>query len=79
MSRPKGSTEAICRAFLHAMTPDNVWTRPSDGARYCRACMQVHREARKTLRRMARARRRAEKLRVKQARFHDATRTAVEY
>ena len=25
------------------MTPDNVWIRPCDGCRYCRACMKATR------------------------------------
>lgn len=32
-----------CKKGLHDMTPDNVWTRPSDGRRYCRECRKVSR------------------------------------
>lgn len=34
----------ICRRGLHPMTDDNVWTRPSDQARYCRQCLRVARK-----------------------------------
>jgi hypothetical protein len=41
----KGVQRDVCVKGLHHMSPDNVWTRPSDGSRYCRACKQVSRKA----------------------------------
>jgi hypothetical protein len=36
-AKPRRET---CKRGLHAMTPENVWVRPSDGRHYCRACQK---------------------------------------
>lgn len=43
----KGQQREQCVKGKHDMTPENVWIRPSDGHRYCRACKT---ESRKTTR-----------------------------
>lgn len=35
-----------CCKGLHDLTPGNVWTRPSDGRRYCRLCKDIARRKR---------------------------------
>jgi hypothetical protein len=36
----KGIRLDWCRKGLHEMIPENIWIRPNDGARYCRACQK---------------------------------------
>lgn len=42
----KGIKRNHCFKGLHLLTPENTWIRPSDGARYCRACQKAARRAR---------------------------------
>jgi hypothetical protein len=41
--------DTVCQSGKHDMTPDNVWIRPSDGTRYCRACKSQSRRIRRVL------------------------------
>lgn len=44
----------ICKRNEHDMTDEkNVWVRPSDGKRYCRACMAVTRAVRRAYKMIA--------------------------
>jgi len=52
MPLPLGFKRDVCIKGLHNMTPENVWTRPSDGRRYCRACKAASRAARQFKRRL---------------------------
>lgn len=40
----KGSTRIRCVRGQHNMLGDNVYVRPGDGKRYCRACMKATRQ-----------------------------------
>ena len=39
------SKRLTCIKGLHPLTDDNVWIRPCDGRRYCRACQKATRRA----------------------------------